>query len=238
MNVIFSSLTTDTLISHPLYRRRRCNLSNEFYFKCRLELEKTRYFIYGANFRYVSNLQIDFCSTKEFISRNTVICIIGHLPPKGKAPVRRLSTPKSVDEERSEIEDETLNRSESKKSPQTTIQRGEQHLSQAQIHKRPPVSESKYSSSGTSGNKTASSIFKLTEPPAPASKSRVTQDLDEKWSDMFGTNKQEDSAKEDLLSKLIADEQQERRQAAAQPPPSQRPSMTMFESSTRSTTSN
>jgi hypothetical protein len=100
------------------------------------------------------------------------------------------------------------------------------------------VSESKYSSSGTSGNKTASSIFKLTEPPAPASKSRVTQDLDEKWSDMFGTNKQEDSAKEDLLSKLIADEQQERRQAAAQPPPSQRPSMTMFESSTRSTTSN
>lgn len=86
----------------------------------------------------------------------------------------------------------------------------------------------------------SSSIFKLTEPPAPPiskSKPRATRDLDEKWSDMFGTNKQDDSAKEDLLAKLVADEQQERRTAAAnQPTPSQRASMNMFESSTHPTT--
>ena len=51
---------------------------------------------------------------------------------------------------------------------------------------------------------------------------------------MFGNNKQEDSAKEDLLAKLVADEQQERRLAAAAVPV-QRPGMTMFETSTRST---
>jgi len=55
---------------------------------------------------------------------------------------------------------------------------------------------------------------------------------------MFGTNKQEDAAKEDLLAKLVADEQQERRlaAAAAHPPSTQRPPMNMFESSTHSTT--
>ena len=54
---------------------------------------------------------------------------------------------------------------------------------------------------------------------------------------MFGNDKQEDSAKDDLLAKLVADEQKERRLATTttQPPPAQRPSMTMFESSTRST---
>ncbi len=146
------------------------------------------------------------------------------MPPKGKPPTRRLSTPKSVDEE------------------ETTIQKGEKQ--RAQIHKRPvpPVSstnESKYNPSGTGGSTVvSSSIFKLTEPPPP-SKTRATRDLDEKWSDMFGTNKQEDSAKEDLLAKLVADEQQERRlaaNAAAQATPGQRSNMNMFESSTRSTT--
>jgi hypothetical protein len=56
---------------------------------------------------------------------------------------------------------------------------------------------------------------------------------------MFGSNKQEDPAKDDLLAKLVADEQQERRLAAAaanQPSSVQRPAMSMFESSTRSTT--
>jgi hypothetical protein len=174
----------------------------------------------------------------------TFFSTTGHLPPKGKPPTRRLSTPKSVDEEESKIDDETLLESAPKKLP-PTIQRGEQHLSRAQIHKRPvgPIpstTESKYNPSGTSGNTTttSSSIFKLTEPPASKSKPRATRDLDDKWSDMFGTNKQEDAAKEDLLAKLVADEQQERRlaAAAAQPPSTQRSSMNMFESSTNSTT--
>jgi len=166
-----------------------------------------------------------------------------HLPPKGKPPARRLSTPKSVDEEENKIDDETFFGSAPKQlPPPTTIQRSEQHLAHAQIHKRPvaPISsttESKYNPSGTGGSSTAasSSIFKLTETVAP-SKPRAKRDLDEKWSDMFGTKQQEDSAKEDLLAKLVADEQQERRLASNAQPPSQRPSMHMFESSTRSTT--
>ncbi|CAF0903828.1 unnamed protein product [Rotaria sordida] len=164
-----------------------------------------------------------------------------HLPPKGKPPTRRLSTPKSVDEDKNELDNEDIFGSKPKKlPPPTTIQRSEQHLSHTQLHKRPiapipPANESKYSSSGTGGN-TSSSIFKLTEPPMP-SKSRTTRQLDEKWSDMFGSNEKEDSAKEDLLAKLVADEQQERRQAAtaAQSSSTKNSSMTMFESSTRST---
>ncbi|CAF4274165.1 unnamed protein product [Rotaria sp. Silwood2] len=164
----------------------------------------------------------------------------GHLPPKGKPPTRRLSTPKSVDDEKSEIDNEDIFGSKPKKlPPPTNIQRSEQHLSHTQLHKRPiapipPITESKHNSSGTGGN-ASSSIFKLTEPPVP-SKPRATRQLDEKWSDMFGSNEKEDPAKEDLLAKLVADEQQERRlAAAAQSSSTQRPSMTMFESSTRST---
>ncbi|CAF0814477.1 unnamed protein product [Rotaria sp. Silwood1] len=164
----------------------------------------------------------------------------GHLPPKGKPPTRRLSTPKSVDEDKTEMDNEDFFGSKPKKlPPPTNIQRSEQHLSHTQLHKRPiaPIpstTESKYNSSGTGGN-TSSSIFKLTEPSVPT-KSRTTRPLDEKWSDMFGSNEKEDSAKEDLLAKLVADEQQERRlAAAAQSSSTQRPSMNMFESSTRST---
>lgn len=172
---------------------------------------------------------------------------VGHAPPKGKVPARRLSTPKSVDEEESKIDDvdDFFDSSSKKKPPPTTIQRSEQQITQAQIHKRPTASmssrsESKNNASGADHSSAApSSIFKLTEPPPPSvskSKARPTRDLDDKWSDMFGSNKQEDSAKEDLLAKLVADEQQERRAAAAvQPSPAQRPTMTTFESSTRST---
>ena len=156
--------------------------------------------------------------------------MIDQLPPKGK-PVRRLSTPKSIDEESSTIEDETL-------KPSKIGQRNDPHLSRAQIHKRQGGSDSstngsKTNPSGTDGNvNTPSSIFKLTEPPAPSTKSRQTHDLDEKWSDLFGTNKDE-SGKEDLLAKLVADEQQERRLATnTQRPAGQRSSMNMFESST------
>ncbi|CAF4453976.1 unnamed protein product, partial [Adineta steineri] len=106
--------------------------------------------------------------------------------------------------------------------PPTTIQRGEQHLSSTDNPKPPPVpippippaNDSKYKSSRTSGNTTASSNVKIAE-PLVAPKPRATRELDEKWTDMFGSNKQDNSAKEDLLAKLVADEQQERKQAAA-----------------------
>ncbi len=164
------------------------------------------------------------------------------MPPKSKPIARRLSTPKSVDEDKAVIDDETFFGSAPKKlPPPKTIKQGEQHLSNTQAQKRPPApvppaNDSKYKSSGTGGNPTASSNLKLTDPPAAPSKSRVTRELDEKWTDMFATNKQENSAKEDLLAKLVADEQQERRLAAAQPSTAQRSSMNMFESSTLSTT--
>lgn len=158
-------------------------------------------------------------------------------PPKGKVPARRLSTPKSIDEEESKIDDvdDFFDSSPKKKPPPTTIERSEKHISHAQIHKRPLASNSSTTDHSSAG---PSSIFKLTEPPPPISKSkpRATRDLDEKWSDMFGSNKQDDSAKDDLLARLVADEQKERKLAAStQPPPAQRPSMNMFESSTRST---
>jgi hypothetical protein len=179
--------------------------------------------------------------TMNSLERNYV-CVLGHLPPKGKPPARRLSTPKSVAEEESKIDDDdTFFVSSSKKlPPSTNLERDEQHLSRAQIHRRSVATESKSNSSVAFGSTTTkpSSIFKLTEPPPPSKpKPRPARELDEKWSDMFGSNKQEDSTKDDLLAKLVADEQQERRlAAAAQPPPVQRPTMTMFESSTHSTT--
>ena len=170
--------------------------------------------------------------------------ILGHGAPKGKPPTRRLSTPESIEEEKLGGDDDgTLLASKSKKAPATlSMQRDEQLLSPAQIHKRAPAPQPKYTSSGTTAGE-GSSIFKLTEAPTPAVKAaplkpRAKLDLDEKWSDMFGSSKQEDSAKEDLLSKLIADEQLERRTAATTQPStnaSQRVSMTTFEPSTRPT---
>ena len=163
--------------------------------------------------------------------------LIDHLPPKRKSLARRLSSPKSIDEEKSDI----FGSRPSRLLPPTTIHRSEQHLSHAQLHKRPgaPIptaNESKYNSSAAGTGTSTSSIFRLTEPPMP-SKSRATRQLDDKWSEMFGTNEKEDSTKEDLLAKLVADEQQERRlAAAAQSSSTQRQSMTMFESSKPATT--
>ncbi|CAF1378679.1 unnamed protein product [Adineta ricciae] len=151
----------------------------------------------------------------------------GHLPPKGKPPARRLSTPISVDEVDSEVDDDDdFFGSSPKKLPlPTTNQRSEQNSSNKDSQKRPaapvpPAHDSKYKSTGTGGDKAppSSTTLKTVDPPV-ASKSRVTRDLDEKWSDMFGTSKQDTSAKEDLLAKLVADEQQERKAATSSRPP-------------------
>ena len=135
------------------------------------------------------------------------------MPPKAKPPARRSSTPKSIDEV---DDDESIFGKTRKKtpSPPPPVKKSEPRASQAQIHKRSVAPSS-------------STIFKLTEPPAP-SKPRPKKDLDEKWSNMFGDNKQDDTEKDDLLAKLVADEQQDRRQAAAV----QRSTMNTFEPST------
>ena len=152
---------------------------------------------------------------------------LGHLPPKGKPPARRLSTPRSVDEVASEVDDDDdfFGSSPKKLPPPTTNQRSEQNSSNKDSQKRPvapvpPANDSKYKSTGTGGEKAPplSTNLKTVEPPV-ASKSRVTRELDEKWSDMFGTTKQDNSAKEDLLAKLVADEQQERKMATSSRPP-------------------
>lgn len=138
-----------------------------------------------------------------------------------------------------EADDDIFGARPKKLPPPSTNQRNNEQSSHAQIHRRPPApvpstTESKYNSSGVGGT-TSSSTFKLTE-PAPLSKPRATRPLDDKWSNLFETNDKEDSTKEDLLAKLVADEQQERRAAAiTQPSSHQRSSMNTFESSTRPT---
>jgi hypothetical protein len=184
---------------------------------------------------------VEDCTNKNFN--------LGHLPPIEKAPVRRLLTPKHIEEEKNDIDDETLLESSPQQSPSPppTIQRREQHLSQAPIYKRSltPVSipsEPKINPTRTVVNTSTSFLFK--RPELPPVKSEVTRELDDKWSDMFDTDKTKESTKEDLLSKLTSDEQEERKQTATtksssppSSPPSQRPSMSMFESSS-STNSN
>jgi len=139
------------------------------------------------------------------------------LLPKGKPPLRRLSTPISIDEDKSDIEDEIIIPYKPPKAPsplrQLTptkiMQRSEQHLSQTPVLKRPltPIEPS--------------SLFKSPEPPA-------TREFDDKWLDIFETNKKEEPKKDDLISKLISDDQEEKEPS---PPLPQRPSMIMFEPS-------
>jgi hypothetical protein len=167
--------------------------------------------------------------------------ILEQLPPKVKPPAHRFSTPNSIDEEKSEIEDESVNQSIRKRTPSPppppsrTIQRSEQHLSQAPIYKRPgtpdsPPDEPRFNSFRTDENTTTSSLFKNTAPPPP-SKPHITHEINDKWPDIFDTDKKEESTKEDLISKLLSDEKEEKKS----PPTSRRSSMIMFESSSLST---
>jgi hypothetical protein len=103
------------------------------------------------------------------------------------------------------------------------MQRSEQHLSQAPVHKRPltPISPPPESSS----------IFKQTEPPA-------TREFDDKWMNIFETNKKEEPTKDDLISKLISNDQPEKKIVTTTKPSPQRPSMIMFEPSSMLTNDN
>ncbi len=136
--------------------------------------------------------------------------LLEHLPPKGIPPVRRLSAPKSIAEDKNQTP-----------SPIPT------KTTQPPVRKRPltPVSP-------PTETPTPSSLFKPAEPK---------RELDDKWTDLFSTNAEVDSAKDDLLLKLISDEQEERKTVTTSkpsPPASQRPSMIMFETSSISTNDN
>ncbi len=135
---------------------------------------------------------------------------VEHPPPKGIPPVRRLSTPKSIDEDKSEIEEEIIIAPTRRKSPSPppspliplrTIQRNEEYISQPPFRQRSLTPES----------------------PPPPPKPRK---LDEKWPDFFETQK------DDLLPKSTADEPQ---MTTTKP---SRPSMIMFEPSSISTNGN
>lgn len=141
--------------------------------------------------------------------------------PAPKEKPRRMSSPDSIKEEIAE--------SPTSKTKKTSVfQRDEKQIKQPQIHKRSTTT----TKVDDQDNNVTSSVFKLTEPPALSTNAnnRKKRDLDEKWSDMFGSTKDDDAAKDNLLAKLVADEQRERRNAATSNKTS---SMNTFESSTR-----
>ncbi|CAF3747645.1 unnamed protein product [Rotaria sp. Silwood1] len=169
-----------------------------------------------------------------------------HLLTKDKRQVRRLSTPNSIDEDKSELDDETVSdfiHLKPPSAPTKGMQRREQHLSQSPIHKRSltplsPPFESKFSSLGTNeSTTTTSNLLKRTE-PLPLVKPPVKRQLDDKWTNLIDINKKEESTKEDLLSKLLSDEEQEKKSTTTtqlSPPSSQPASLIMFEPTSSST---
>ncbi|CAF3006860.1 unnamed protein product [Rotaria sp. Silwood2] len=173
------------------------------------------------------------------------ILILEHLPTIVKPQVRRLSTPNSTDEEKSELDDETISdfiRLKPPSAPTKAIQRHEQHLSQTSINKRSltPISppfQSKFNSLETNGSTTKSNLFKHPE-PLPLVKPPIKRELDDKWTNIIDIDKKEESTKEDLLSKLLSDEEQENKSIATtqlSPPSSQPASLVMFEPTSIST---
>ncbi|CAF3383441.1 unnamed protein product [Rotaria socialis] len=154
------------------------------------------------------------------------------LPANGKPPARRLSTPKSTDEDRSDLDQETVSdfiHLKPPSAPSKTIQRREQHLSQAPIHKRSltptsPPFDPKFATLGTNGTTTRLNPFRNMEPLAPI-KPSVKHELDDKWNSTFDADD-----KEDQRSTLTSD------QSTKKTPPSSQPSsLIMFDPATSST---
>ncbi|CAF3737871.1 unnamed protein product [Rotaria sordida] len=157
-----------------------------------------------------------------------------------KSQVRRLSTPYSINEEKSELDDETISdfiHLKPPSAPTRTIRQREQNLSQNPIHKRSltPISppfESKFNSLETNENTTMSNLFKHIE-SLPLIKPSVKHELNDKWTNINDINQKEESTKEDLLSKLLFDEEQEKKSTTTttqiSPPSSQPASLIMFE---------
>lgn len=158
------------------------------------------------------------------------------LPPV-KRSVRRLPSPKVIEESKSESEDERVIEPVRPKPkppspiPTRMIERREPLPPRIEpiIPKRlptpptPPQLRSPEPPVGMNGIPTAASIFKPTKPEP-----LVSRPLGDQWMKMSETNKKEDPAKDDLLSKLLSDEPEELKPA---PLPSKQPSMITFEPS-------
>ena len=165
-------------------------------------------------------------------------------PPPLRSTVRRLPSPKKINEDKSDTEDEIILEPVRPKPkppspiPMRVIERSELPRTLPAIQKRvytPPRSPSSSSPSpeptvGMSGIPTTASLFKPTEPKPRESRPSVDE-----WGDLFDTKKKDEAVKDDLLSKLLSDEKEEKKPTTTvkpSPPSSKRPSMITFEPST------
>lgn len=154
------------------------------------------------------------------------------LPPV-KPTVRRLPSPKMIDETRSETDDERVIEPPIRQKlkspspiPMRMIERSEPPRLQPIVPRRipvPPRSPSPEPTISMNGIPTTASLFKPIK-----SEPVVSRPLGDQWTNIYETNKKEDPAKDDLLSKLLSDEPEELKPV---PPPSKQPSMITFEPS-------
>lgn len=159
-----------------------------------------------------------------------------------KPEIRRLSTPKSSEENRSDYEQETVSdfiHLKPPSAPSKSIQRREQHIALAPIPKRSltptsPPFESKFKSFGLNGSTARTNAYNNIE-PIVQSKSQVKHELDDKWSDLFDNDRKEEPAKSNLISKLTMDQQNDSSSTTPTPPPSQQPALIMFEPTSKTT---
>ena len=169
---------------------------------------------------------------KSLIS--SLACLVGHLFSKEKAPVHRLVTAKSIEEEKSNLDDDFNYQSTIAKSPSLPptppslpmIHRNESHITQARIHKRlssPSVSpiNSRFNPIVPEQRSLTPHLSKPLQPlPSSIGKPQAKRELDDKWLDFFDTDTKEGSTKDDLLSKLISHEPKAKQIVPANPPSS------------------
>lgn len=169
---------------------------------------------------------------------SSLACLVGHLFSKEKVPVHRLVTAKSIEEEKSNLDDDFNYQSTIAKSPSLpptppslpSIHRNENHITQARIHKRlssPSVSpiNSRFNPIVPEQRSLTPHLSKPLQPlPSSIGKPQAKRELDDKWLDFFDTDKKEESTKDDLLSKLISHEPKAKQILPASPPSSSSPS--------------
>lgn len=146
-----------------------------------------------------------------------------------KGSLRRRTSSKSIEEEKSNVDNDTTYQSTMAPSPTPSptlpgIQHPDQ-MNQAKIHRRlsspliPPL--------------TAPSHLKKPTPLPPVGKTTLTKDDShtDKWFDLLELDSMKPTAKDDLLSKLISHEPQEKK-VVPDNPPAPRANLIMFEPST------
>lgn len=147
-----------------------------------------------------------------------------------KGSLHRRASPKSIEEEKSNVDDDTTYQSTMAPSPTPSptlpgIQHPDQ-MSQARIHRRP--------SSPLIPPLTAPTHLKKPTPLPPVGKTTVTKDDShtDKWFDLLELDSVKTTEKDDLLSKLISHEPQEKKVMPDAPPAAPRANLIMFEPST------